>query len=180
MREALWIGVVMATLLTAGCLGGVDAAEIPEQTLQDNDWREDDVSEESVALGLGEIVTKDYRPQNSMGASGAMVVTTTDVPILDERRFLPQAIEDVEEERNMQFNKADTTTIQLPELGIEVEGDVYNFQKSGVDGKAVVFTSDACDSFVVGVGYGVTGGGGFGADPVTYQEARRVVSQLVC
>lgn len=180
MRTALWAGL-LAIALTAGCLGGVEPAQISEQKLNDEGWSQSDSSEQSVAMGLGQIATRDYRPGGQGDATGVTVATTTNIPILDENRFVPRALEKVEKERGIDFKKAGTTTISLPELGAEnVEAELYDFRKSGASGKAILFTPEQCDSFVVTVGYGVTGTGGLSASEATYQEAKNVARNVVC
>lgn len=179
MRAELPV-VLLAIVLTAGCLGGVEAAQISQDTLDDRGWTQTDSSEQSVAMGLGQINTVDYR-KGGLDATGVTVATTTDVPILDERRFIPQALERVEQQRGISFEEAGTTTVSLPQLEIDsAQANLYDFQKDGANGKAILITPDRCDGFVISVGYGVTGAGGFSANQQTYQEARDVARNVVC
>lgn len=176
----MWAGLLVMAML-AGCLGDVQPAEISDQTLQQKGWSQTDSSDETVAFGLGQITTRDYRPSGGTDATGATVASTTDVPILDERRFIPQALERVEEQRGISFQEDGTTTVSLPSLGIDsTEADVYTFTKGGADGKAILITPEECDSFVISVGYGVTGTGGFQATDKTYQEAKEIARNVVC
>lgn len=180
MRTALLAGLLVVAM-TAGCLGDVQPAAISEAELNERGWSQTDASEQSVAMGLGQIAQSEYRPNGGSDVTGVTVATTTDIPILDERRFIPQALEKVEENRGIQFTEAGSTTVSLPELGVDSsEAELYTFSKDGADGKAILITPDQCDSFVVTVGYGVTGAGGFQATDATYEEARDVARNVVC
>lgn len=180
MRRALW-AVLLATATMAGCIGDIHPAQISEATLDEQGWSQTDSSEQSVAMGLGQITTRDYRPLGGTDATGVTVATTTDIPILDERRFIPQALEQVEEERGITFEEAGSTTLSLPRLGIDsTDADLYEFTKSGAEGKAVLITPESCDGFVLTVGYGITGTGGIQAIEKTYEEARDVARNVEC
>lgn len=181
MRRTLWASLVLASLLLSGCLGSVSPAEISQNTLDQRGWSETNTDEQSVAMGLAQIVTKDYEPNGSPQGTGAIVATTNNVPILDESRFIPRAIERVEQQRNIELEEAGTTTVSLPELGVEgVDAQLYTFQKSGASGKAILFTPDTCGPFVVTVGYGITGAGGISGVEQTYNEAKNVARNVVC
>jgi hypothetical protein len=183
MRRVALVAALIATVPMAGCLGSVDAAEISQSSLDDNNWQQTSRSEESVGGGLGQLVTINYEPSNpvneNIDATGAIVATANDVPILDEERFIPDAIEKVEQQRNIDLEKTGTTTIDLVNLDTDIQGDVYKFEKQGAEGKAVLFTLNQCDPFVVTVGFGVTGGGGFGVEK-TYEEAKNIVRGVQC
>lgn len=180
MRTALMAGV-LALAMMAGCLGDVQPAGISEAELNERGWSQTGSSEQSVAMGLGQISQGEYRPSGGSDVTGVTVATTTDIPILDERRFIPQALEKVEKDRGITFTEAGTTTVSLPQLGVDSsEAELYTFTKDGADGKAILITPDQCDSFVITVGYGVTGAGGFQATDATYQEARDVARNVVC
>lgn len=181
MRKPWWIVVLVASLLTTGCLGSVSPARIDQGTLDDKGWRETDTTEESVAMGLGQIVTKDYRQRGGQEGTGAIVATTNDVPILDESRFIPDAIEQIEQQRNIQLERSGETTVSLPTLGVdEINAQLYTFQKSGASGKAILFTPDQCSDFVVTVGYGITGAAGISGIEKTYNEAKDIARNVVC
>lgn len=179
MRRTLLVAtLVVATSLT-GCLGSPDAAEIPSSTLQENDWKKTSDTRESVAGGLAEKVTKQYRPRSAGGPlggasdlAGAIVVSATDAPLLDESRFIPQALEQVERQRNIELTKTGSTQLDLVNLDTTANADVYTFSKGGVDGRAVLFTP-SCSAFVVTVGYGVL------VDDL-FQEAKNVASGVAC
>jgi hypothetical protein len=180
MRTTLWAGL-LALAMVAGCLGSPDPAGISDATLNEHGWSQTDQTEQSVAMGLGQISTRDYRGPGNQDTTGATVATATDVPILDERRFVPQAIERVEEQRGIDFKEAGSTTVSLPELGVDnAEANLYEFQKDGANGKAILITPDQCDGFVISVGFGVTGAGGFSASDATYEEAKDVARNVVC
>lgn len=180
MSQVRWAVLLALATLATGCLGGVTPAKISQSTLDNNGWSQTNRQEQGVALGLGQLVQRDYRPSGSPPGTGAVVASTNDVPILDESRFIPQALERVEQERNIDLQESGTTTVSLPELGgQQVEAQLYTFQKSGATGKAILLKPDQCDPFVVAVGYGITGGGGVGIQK-TYNEAKRVVRGVVC
>jgi hypothetical protein len=179
MRAALWAGL-LALAMMAGCLGGVDPAEISEQTLNQKGWSQTNSDTQPVAMGLAEIATKEYRGPSGQDATGVTVATTNDIPILDERRFIPNAIEKIEEKRGITLEKTGTTKVSLPQLGgTETDADVYDFEKSGAQGKAVLITPEECDPFVISVGYGLTQGSEL-AGSATYNEAKDVARNVAC
>ncbi len=179
MKRAWLVSVALLLPVASGCLGGVTPAEIPQSTLTQKGWSETSSSSESLVAGMGEKVTKEYRPNGGTDLTGVIVVSVNDVPILDESRFIPQALEQVEQERNIELTEAGSTTLSLVNLDGSIEADVYDFQKSGASGKAVLFTP-SCSSFVVVVGYGVTGAGGLGGVDTTYQEAKNTARAVAC
>lgn len=180
MRTALW-AALLALAMVAGCLGDVQPAGISEAKLDEQGWSQTKSNEQSVAMGLGQIAQSEYRPEGGSDVTGVTVATTTNIPILDERRFIPQALEKVEKERGIQFTEAGSATVSLPQLGVDSsEADLYTFTKGGADGKAIVITPQQCDSFVVTVGYGVTGTSGVQATDATYDQAKDVARNVVC
>lgn len=179
MHRAGWLAIVLLMPLTAGCLGSVTPAEIPASTLNDEGWTEHSSSSGALAAGIGEKVTKEYRPTNDQGTTAVLVVSANDIPILDESRFIPQAIERIEDQRKIDLNRQGTVSLDLVNFDTPVDADEYTFQKGGANGKALVFTPD-CDPFVVVAAYGITGAGGFDATTKTFQEAKNVSSHVVC
>jgi hypothetical protein len=177
MRTALLVALaVMAPV--AGCLGDVQGASISEQKLQEEGWSQSDSSEKSVAMGAAQLVTTDYRPNGGGDTTGVTVATTNDVPILDEKRFIPQAIERVEEQRGIDFQEDGSTKVDLPELGVDqADAQLYKFNKDGAQGKAILITPDQCDGFVITVGFGVTQGV---TGAATYEPAKDVARHVVC
>lgn len=179
MKRAWLVAVALLLPVASGCLGGVTPAEIPKSTLNQQGWSQTSSTSESLVAGMGEKVTKEYRPNGGTDLTGVIVVSVNDVPILDESRFIPQALEQVEEKRNIQLNEAGSTTLTLINLDGSTDADLYDFQKSGASGKAVLFTPN-CSSFVVVVGYGVTGAGGISGFETTYQEAKNTARGVAC
>lgn len=181
MRKSTIALLLVASMVTAGCLGSVSGARISQSTLDESGWSKTSDQTKGVAMGLGELENKEYQPSSSSQGTGAIVATTNDVPILDESRFIPQALERVEKQRNIELQKSGTTEVSLPELGVDaIEAQLYTFQKSGANGKLILFTPDQCDGFVVAAGYGITGGGGVAAPSPTYQTAKDVARGVVC
>lgn len=181
MRKATIAVLLVAGMATAGCLGSVNGAKISQSTLNENGWSKTSDKTDGVAMGLGELVNREYRPSSSSQGTGAIVATTNNVPVLDESRFIPKAIERVEKQRNIDLQKSGTTEVSLPELGVDaIDAQLYTFQKSGANGKLILFTPDQCSGFVVAAGYGITGGGGIAAPSPTYQTAKDVARGVVC
>lgn len=182
MQRSVWIALVVLLPAMGGCLGDVEPAQISQETLNNENWEQVSSEEQSLAMGLATLVTNDYRCASACGGgslggadvqtSGVIVASTNDVPILDERRFIPAAIEKVEEERNINLEESGNTMLSLPNLGEDVNATTYTFTKSGVNGKAVLFTPD-CSSFVVTVGYGVV------QDSI-YEDAKNIARQVTC
>lgn len=179
MHRAGWLAIVLLMPLTAGCLGSVTPAEIPASTLNQKNWVEHSSSSEALVAGIGEKVTTEYRKSGGSQLSAVLVVSANDIPILDERRFIPQAIERIEQQRNIQLDKSGTTDLQLSNLGgTQITADEYRFQKGSAKGKAVVFTP-SCGPFVVVAAYGVTDPAGL-TTSTTYGEARDVARAVSC
>lgn len=180
MRRAALLAVGLLLPLTSGCLGSVQPAEIPASTLNQKGWQEHSTTSQSLAAGLGEKVTKEYRKSGGSQLTAVLVVSANDVPILDESRFIPQAIERIEQQRNIQLDKQGTTPLELPNLGgTSITADEYRFQKGTTTGKAVLFTP-SCGPFVVVAGYGVTGAGGISGTSSTYAQAQDVARTVDC
>ncbi len=178
MHRAWLLAFVLVVPFASGCLGSVEAAEIPDP--EQEGWSQTSQDEESMAFGLAQVVTLEYEPNTGAGTTGVIVASTTNVPVFDEERLLPMALEQVENERGIDLRQDGETTLTLANLdGVEVVADRYAFEKDGVEGKAVLFTVDRCDPFVVVVGYGVTDPAGMFADP-TYDEAREMASTVTC
>lgn len=172
------LAFVVAAALGAGCLG-VTAAEIPEDERNDENWQETSSERQSVAFGMAELVTKEYRPNNDVGVTGITVASAPDVPIYDETNLLPRALEQVEQKRGIELTKSGTTTLSLSNLGADTSADVYRFEKNGAQGRLVLFDAPGCDSFVVVAGYGITDAAGL-SDETTYGEARDLASTVTC
>lgn len=173
------LALVAAAGLAAGCLG-VTAAEIPEDERNDRNWHESSSKEETVAFGLAELVTKEYRPDSGVGITGVTVASAPDVPIYDETNLLPRAIEQVEEKRGITLEKTDeTASLSLTNLDAEVDAPIYRFEKGGAQGRLVLFDAPGCDSFVVVAGYGVTDPAGVSGE-ATYGEARNLAATVDC
>ncbi len=168
--------VVLVVPLVAGCLGDVDAAELPDPEAQG--WSMTSEDRDEMAFGFVEIVTKEYEPDGSLGTTGVIVASAPSVPLFDESQLLPMALEQVEQERGITLTKVDETSLTLTNLGMDTSAEVYDFQKDGAEGQTILFTPGACDAFVVVVGYGITAAGMFGE--TAYQEARDMAASVVC
>jgi hypothetical protein len=178
MRRRLLVATVALAALAAGCLS-VSAAEVPEEDLNANSWQEHSESRETVAMGMAEVVTTEYRPSNDAGVTGVIVATAPNVPIYDESNLLPRAIEQVEQKRNIDLTKTGQTDLSLSNLDVQTSADVYDFEKNGAQGQLVPFEAPGCDDFVVVAGYGITDPVGAIAE-ATYGEARDMATAVVC
>lgn len=175
--------VLVGLVLTTGCLGSVTPASIPDPAVQEADWEETTRSEESVAMGLGQIVTIEYHPQQNSRLAGVAVATANDVPILDETRFIGDALEDVEAQYNIELTETGSEPIQLANLGTGVDATLYRVedQSSPGEGKAILFVVP-CDDFVVVIGWGPHEESSrfLGEDVPSYQDARSLARQVAC
>jgi hypothetical protein len=178
MRRRLLVATVAAAALAAGCVS-VSAAGVPEDDLNQNGWQQHSKSTESVAMGTAELVTTEYRQNSDTGITGVIVVTAPDVPLYDESNRLPQAIEQVEQKRNIELTKTGQTDVSLTNLNATVTADEYDFEKDGAQGKLALFDAPGCDDFVVVAGHGVTDPAGLGSE-ATYSEARDVAAAVAC
>lgn len=170
--------MVLLVPLTAGCIGSVDAAEVPNA--KDEGWSQTSEDNQEMAFGLVEVVTKEYNPDSTGDTTGVIVASATSIPLFDEERLLPMAIEQVEQERGITLTETGETTVSLANLGgVEVVADLYEFEKDNVEGQAVLFTVDQCDAFVVVVGFGITDPAGMFGDS-TYGEARDMATTVTC
>ena len=181
---------LLLALLTPGCLGSVTPAEIAPSALQQNNWRESSRSTQSVALGLGEVVQIEYgerAPAVSQFASGIILVTANNVPLLTEARFIPQALERVEQQRGVEFVATGSRSLSLTNLGASITGTEYDIRGAVAPAKALVITPDCSDFVVVaafgvvetgGSGGGIFGGGSSGTRP--YDRALQVAAAVTC
>lgn len=176
MHRAWLAAFVLVLPFVAGCLGDVSAAELPDP--EADGWSMTGEDQDEMVLGMVEVVTKEYEPDGAMGTTGVIVTSAPNFPLFDESRLLPMALEQVEEDRGITLTKVDDTTLTLTNLDTETSAEVYEFEKDGAEGQAVLFTPSACDSFVVVVGYGITAAGMFG--DTTYGDARDMAASVVC
>lgn len=162
---------LVAALLTAGCLGSVEAATIPQESMPSG-WSEKNSESDSLVLGLGSLELRDYGPSGN-DFSGATIATMNDLPIVDERdQVLPRAIERVEEQRGVRFTNPTGLTVQLTNLGQEAPATEYDVEGAGGPAKALIVTPD-CDAFVIAAGFGTTVGD-------QYDTASDAVKAVVC
>lgn len=181
MRRTL-LSLALGTLLaTTGCLGRVDAAQLHEQALRSNDWELAGEDRSSVAMGLGQLVTRDYAPDGGSGFdAGVTVATGNDVPLFNEARFIGGAIERIEERHGVTFEETGTQTLELEHLDRTVEATTYDIQDAPADGAAIVYDTD-CGDFVAVAAWGSTESGGlFGGGEPPYQEAVDMAKALTC
>lgn len=183
MHRAIWLALALVAPLTAGCLGSVTPASIPEQALSQNGWSETRDERQSIAGGLAEVVTREYTKGGTQALAGAIVATLNDIPILDEReRLIPIALEQVEEQQGITLRETGTRTLQLTNLGVTVTGTEYDIEGAALPAKGVLFTP-SCGDFVVVVAYGTLpqqGGVLGGSAPDRYGEARDVARTVTC
>lgn len=177
MLARSWPVFLGLLLLTSGCLGlgGVSPAVVPSEDLPSS-WSQTDQDTQGIAMGLGELETLTYEANSR--ATGVVVATLNDVPLLDERsRVEPRAIQEIESRYGVQLEESGTTTLELINHGSQVEGTEYDVQGIPVDAKAVLFEV-GCDPFVLVIAYGTTSDTRF-TDP-TYGEAKEVARHVVC
>ena len=179
----LALALALAVVLP-GCLGSVSPASIPAATLQANDWHQARESRESRAAGLVDIVSRDYAPVEERTAlgSGVSVVSVTNVPILDEKRFIPAAVERIEKDRGVQFNEVGSRVVELTNIG-RTTGTEYTISGASLPGRALLLTPD-CGDFIVLVAWGATTIGPAalisGRDRDLYEEAIGVAKAVEC
>lgn len=176
MPRALPAAALVAALLTAGCLGSVEAATIPQDSLPSG-WSLQNEDSQSVAMGLASLETREYG--TGSGFAGATVATTNDLPILDEEgQVLPRAIEQVEEKKGVRFTNPSELQVQLSNLDQQDTATEYDVEDAGGPAKALIVTPE-CGSFVIAAGYGTTATGP-GGGPSPYDNARSAVKGVVC
>lgn len=181
-RTALLLGLIVSSGL-AGCLGSVEPARIPQQSLQENGWSQTKSTSDNLVWGLGDLEIRDYEPES--GFAGATVATVNDVPLVDEEeRLLPRAIERIEERRDVNLSKIGTERITLVNVGSTIEATEYEVQGAPGPARALVFTP-TCAPFVAVASYGLqtSGDGGvFGSDEerTPYQEAKDIGRHVAC
>lgn len=169
-RRILALSLV-AALLTAGCLGSVEAASIPPESMPSG-WSQKGSESDTLVLGLGSLELRDYGPSGN-DFSGATIATMNDLPVVDERnQVLPRAIERVEEQRGVTFTNPSDLTVQLTNLNQEAPATEYDVEGAGGPAKALIITPD-CENFVIAAGFGTTVGG-------QYDTARDAVKGVVC
>lgn len=193
MRRSLIAVGLTLLMMTTGCLGlgSVTPGEVPSQDAQDQSWEKTNEDVQSFAMGLGERVSKQYRPQENSNRGAVAVETTNDVPLFDEGELLPQAIDRIEERYNLELEKNGTRSIELANMEGGVTADVYDLKNAPAEGKAIVFTAP-CDPFVAVIGFGTTpddgggGGGILGSDSSTttgpnhYEQAVELARHVTC
>lgn len=198
MTRALWLALVMLVPLTSGCLGlgSVAPATIPDETIEQNDWRQTRDDRQGLVGGLAEVAIVEYEPPSSAVAkvAGVLVATLNDIPLLDEReRLVPLALEKIEEDRGVRFEEAGTRSLELVNLETTVEGTEYDIRQGPNEAKGLLFTP-SCGDFVVVVAYGPidSGGDDGGGLPIIgdsagqsgfvhdYAKARSIARTVVC
>lgn len=194
MQRSLLALALVASVSLTGCLGSVEPAKIPQQTLDEHGWEKTREDRAEIAGGLGERVILSYREGNTRGAT---TVSANDVPIFDESSLLPVLIEQVERQQGVKLEETGEREIQLNALDATVTATVYDVKEGPADAKAVVFTAP-CSSFAAVLTWGTTGsgsdGGGGLPGPITgvddgsqdssgdtaYDEALEVARDVVC
>lgn len=187
MLRATVVFLTALTVLTSGCLGSVDPATIPEDTLDQNNWTERDRNEEGIAGGLAPATLVDYGPRGTTSGLGAgiTVATTVNLPIVDERKLLPLALDHVEKEKGIEFANPVSRAIVVQAAGGSITATEYDIRGAPVPGKGLVYTLD-CNDFAVVAAWGAdvkTGSGGlFGGDrsETLYDAAVRISRSVTC
>ena len=166
----------------AGCLGAIEPAGLPQAALTQEGWSLRSEESDARLGGLVDVLSRAYAPVDSRRAAlgaGVTVVTVTDVPLVDEARFLPDAIASVEQDRGVRFVERGGRSVQTS-VGA-VEGTEYDVEGAGVAARALLFLPP-CPSFVVVIAYGALERGpvllGGGAD--LYEDAVRVARHAAC
>lgn len=185
-RNAVFVvlAVAVGPILLSGCLGSGSEATIPSSELSSRGWRLSSSGTESAAGGLVELFQAEYSPGGggplggaSAALGGLIVVVSPKVPLIDEARFIPPAISQIEENEGVEFIplegdafKEDVETAQ----GATAEAWNYNVKKTGVTARAQVLHWECPDSgdFVVAAGYGVVG--------ATFEDARALARVVEC
>ena len=182
MHRSVWLAILLLASLTAGCLGNVEPAEIPEEAYEERGWQKTRDDTQSLALGLVEVVIREY--SDPQGFSGITLATAPDFPFIDEENdLIPLALDRVEEDQGVEFVPIGTRTLQLANIGGQVTANEYDVRGKGVPAKAVIF-SPSCNDFVAVVAYGVStssDGGLFGGSGTSlYKEAQEISRRVVC
>lgn len=194
MRRSLLAIALVASVALTGCLGSVEPAKIPQQTLDEHGWEQTREDRAEIASGLGERVILSYQGGNTRGVT---TVSANDVPVFDESSLLPVLVEQVERQQGVKLEETGEREIQLNNLDTTVTATVYDVKEGPADAKAVVFTAP-CSSFAAVLAWGATGSGSDGggglpgpipgvddgsqdsSNDTAYQEAIDVARDVVC
>lgn len=186
MDRAWLVAALALVLVTTGCLGSAQAAHVPAEDAEAKGWEETGSTSETVAMGLAEKKSRDYAPSSGTPRAGVTVVSATDVPLFDESRFIPDAIERLEQQYGVDFEESGTTQLQLANLDATVTATVYDVKGGPSEAQAVLFEAP-CSSFVVTAAWGTTGSGGGGGlfggssdGESYYEQAKDVARHVTC
>lgn len=189
MLAARIVLVVCFVLPLAGCLGSADGPGIPQDDLAAKRWGRDGEPSVRSLYGLAEVRQQAYGPGGSGTFGGILVVSVTDVPILDEEDHVPGQIAAYERSQGITLEKRGSEAVTLPNAGgQQVTADLYDVETAaaGVGAAKAILLQVHCespDTFVVAVGYGATGtsGGLLGGGTLdVYAQARDLVKALAC
>lgn len=185
MRAVALLVVVVAASLLAGCFGAASGPGIPEHALSAKAWGREGAPQGKTLYGVAELWQQKYGPAGRGAFGGALVVSVTDVPILDERDHVPGQLEAYQRAEGITLRKTGSEALTLANIGMEATADVYDVEGGGVPAKAIivqVYCEDP-DALVVAVGYGAlpsTGGLLGKASLDIYGQARGLVAALAC
>lgn len=192
-RASILAAVLVLVGSLAGCLGGASGPGIPQSDLSAKQWGRDGEPSTRTLYGLAEIRQQAYGPGGTGKFGGALVVSVTDVPLVDEEDHVPEQVAAYERSQGITLRKTGTETMTLSNVGgLKAAADLYDVETSaaGVGAAKAVILQVHCeepDVFVVAVGYGATatsaGGplglpGGGSVD--VYDQARGLVQALDC
>lgn len=189
MLGARVVLVLCFVLPLAGCLGSADGPGIPQKDLGAKQWGRDGEPSVRSLYGIAEVRQQAYGPGGSGKFGGILVVSVTEVPIIDEEDHVPDQIAAYERSQGITLKKRGTETVTLPNAGGQkVTADLYDVQTNavGVDAARAILLQVHCespDTFVVAVGYGALGtsGGLLGGGTLdVYAQSRDLVKALAC
>ena len=172
----------------AGCLGSADGPGIPQSALAAKQWGRDGEPSVKTLYGLAEVRQQAYGPGGQGTFGGALVVSVTDVPLVDEAKYVPDQLEAYQRSQGITLTKRGTESLALANLGQSVTADLYDVETAapGVSAARAIIVQVRCedpDTFVVAVGYGATGtsGGLLGGGTLdVYAQSRDLVQALAC
>ncbi|HLE97351.1 MAG TPA: hypothetical protein VI997_08275 [Candidatus Thermoplasmatota archaeon] len=177
---------VLVAVALSGCLGSAVGPGIPQSALDDEGWTREGDPTLRTFYGLAQMRSQPFAPAGASGVAGVVVVSTTDVPIMKEERFLPEAIATIEAEQGVRFVPTGTETATLVNAGnVAVEAQLYDVEGADTPAKAILITHH-CDEpgvFVAVAGYGalpVSTGPLGGKTPDFFASAKALAKAVAC
>lgn len=181
MTRALLAGLFTLSLLMTGCVGSIDPARLPADTLEDHGWEQTRATNGEVAGGAAHSALYTYHGNASQGIA---VLSANDVPFVDEASLLPALLEEVEAQDGVGFNKTGERNLTLSRLNTSITAQQYRVTNASEgEANALMFTPP-CTAFVAVLGWGVNETGeqadGTQARTSPYMETLQVASNVVC